>query len=237
MKKGRGPNGIPADLLKLISHVISAPLSRVYNISISTDTHPEKLKEALVIPVFKKGSRLLVSNYRPILLLSNLNKILEKFLHKCMSSFLEKLNIIYDLQFGFRSKYSTSHELIHMTETIRSALDQGKVTCVIFINLQKAFDTVNHEILIKKLEHYGFQGNMNNSFRSYLTGRQQKVIINGFESQPQPLLHGVPQGSVLDPIVFLIYINDLHICIKISITYYFADDTNLLNISNNYKIL
>ena len=96
-----------------------------------------------------------------------------------MSSFLEKFNIIYDLQFGFTSNYSTSHAVIHMTKTIRSALDQGKVTCGIFIDLQKAFDTVNHEILIKKLEHYGFRENMNTWFCFYLTGCQKKVIITG----------------------------------------------------------
>jgi hypothetical protein len=124
-----------------------------------------------------------------------------------------------------------------MTETIRAALDSGHVTCGIFVDFQKAFDTVNHEILLSKLEHYGFRGVINDWFRSYLTGRKQKVVINGFESESRTMNHGVPQGSVLGPILFLIYINDLHKCIKYSTTYHFADDTNLLNISNNYKTL
>ena len=154
-----------------------------------------------------------------------------------MYSFLDKFNLLYKLQFGFRSKYSTSHALIHMTEAIRSALDSGSVTCGIFIDLQKAFDTVNHDILLKKLDHYGFRGAVNDWFRSYLTGRKQKVVINGFESRCESLLHGVPQGSVLGPILFLIYINDLHNCIKYCTTYHFADDTNLLNISKDYTTL
>ena len=124
-----------------------------------------------------------------------------------------------------------------MTEAIRSALDSGKVTCGIFVDFQKAFDTVNHEILLKKLDHYGFRGIINNWFRSYLTNRKQKVVINGFESNSKTLPHGVPQGSVLGPILFLIYINDLHHCIKYCTTYHFADDTNLLNISNDYQTL
>ena len=204
---------------------------------ITSGQHPKKLKLAHAIPIFKKGSRLLVSNYRPISLLSNLNKILEKIMHKRIYAFLEKYEILYELQFGFRAGYSTTHALIHMTETIRSALDSGSVTCGIFVDFQKAFDTVNHEILLKKLEHYGFRGVINSWFRSYLTGRQQKVVINGFESENTYLLHGVPQGSVLGPILFLIYINDLHKSIKYSTTYHFADDTNLLHISKDYKTL
>ena len=158
-------------------------------------------------------------------------------MHKRVYSFLEKFNLLYKLQFGFRSKHSTSHALIHMTEAIRSALDSGFVTCGIFVDFQKAFDTVNHEILLKKLDHYGFRGAVNDWFRSYLTNRKQKVVINGFESDSKILLHGVPQGSVLGPILFLIYINDLHHCIKFCTTYHFADDTNLLNISKDYKTL
>ena len=119
-----------------------------------------------------------------------------------------------------------------MTEAIRSSLDSGSVTCGIFVD----FHTVNHDILLKKLEHYGVRGVINNWFRSYLTNRKQKVVINGFESETKRLLHGVPQGSVLGPILFLIYINDLHRCIKHSTTYHFADDTNFLHISKDYKL-
>ena len=235
--KGTGPNGIYTEILKLINHLICDTLCKIFNMCITSGKHPDKLKLAHALPIYKKGSRLLVSNYRPISLLSNLNKILEKIMHKRIYAFLEKYQILYELQFGFRAGYSTTHTLIHMTEAIRSALDSGSVTCGIFVDFQKAFDTVNHEILLKKLEHYGFRGVINNWFRSYLTDRKQKVVINGFESESKNLLHGVPQGSVLGPILFLIYINDLHRCIKHSTTYHFADDTNLLNISNNYKTL
>ena len=235
--KSTGPNGIPTEILKMINFVISIPLSKIINICIRSGKHPEKLKLAHVIPIFKKGCRLLVSNYRPISLLSNINKIFEKIMHKRIYAFLDKFNLLYELQFGFRSKYSTSHALIHMTETIRSALDSGFVTCGIFVDFQKAFDTVNHQILLKKLDHYGFRGVVNDWFRSYLTDRKQKVVINGFESSSRSLPHGVPQGSVLGPILFLIYINDLHHSIKYCTTYHFADDTNLLNISKDYKTL
>ena len=235
--KGTGPNGIPTEILQLISFFISIPLSKIYNMCITSGVQPDKLKLAHAVPIFKKGSRLLVSNYRPISLLSNLNKILEKIMHKRIYAFLEKYEILYNLQFGFRSKYSTTHALIHMTEAIRSALDSGNVTCGIFVDFAKAFDTVNHEILLKKLDNYGFRGAINNWFRSYLTNRQQKVVINGFESKSQVMKHGVPQGSVLGPILFLIYINDLHRSIKHCTTYHFADDTNLLNISKDYATL
>ena len=235
--KGTGPNGIHTEILKLINHLICDTLCKIFNMCITSGKHPDKLKLAHALPIFKKGSRLLVSNYRPISLLSNLNKILEKIMHKRIYAFLEKYEILYELQFGFRAGYSTTHALIHMTEAIRSALDSGSVTCGIFVDFQKAFDTVNHEILLKKLEHYGFRGVVNNWFRSYLTDRRQKVVINGFESESSILLHGVPQGSVLGPILFLIYINDLHRCIKYSTTYHFADDTNLLHVSKDYKTL
>ena len=175
--------------------------------------------------------------HRPISLLSNLNKIFEKIMYKRVYSFIENNEILYQLQFGFHAKHSTSHALINITEKIRSALDQNNVACGIFVDLQKAFDTVNHDILLDKLNYYGFRGIINTWFRSYLHERKQSVCINGFESEIKSIHHGVPQGSVLGPILFLLYINDLNKCINFSDTFHFADDTNFLNISNDYRTL
>ena len=147
------------------------------------------------------------------------------------------MNAYYPLQFRFRAKHSTTHALIKITEKITSALDQDKFARGIFVDLQKAFDTVNHEILLDKLNYYGFRGIINQWFRLYLQGRKQRVCVNGFVSEVTTIQHGVPQVSVLGPILFLLYINDLNKCIKYSDTFHFADDTNLLNISKDYKTL
>ena len=186
----------------MIVNEISSPLSKIINIAISTGVHPEKLKLVNAIPIFKKGSRLIISNYRPISLLSNLNKIFEKIMFKRIYSFIEINKILYPLQFGFRTKHSTNHALVCITERIRNSLDNNKVACGVFVDLQKAFDTVNHEILLRKLNYYGFRGVINDWFRSYLYDRKQRVCINGFESKVKVIPHGVPQGSVLGPILF-----------------------------------
>ena len=233
--KSSGPNSIPTNILLLLKDYICTPLNKIFNISLQTGQHPDILKVSKTIPIFKKGSRLLVSNYRPISLLSNLNKILEKIVHSRVYSFLEDLNCIYSLQFGFRKKHSTNHALIEITETIRQALDNKKIACGIFVDLQKAFDTVNHDILVAKLEHYGIRGSANQWFSSYLKNRTQYVSILGYDSSVKPINHGVPQGSVLGPLLFLLYINDLHLAIKSSKVFHFADDTNLLNINNSPK--
>ena len=233
--KATGPNSIQTNILHLIREVISKPLCLLINLSFSTGVHPELLKIANTIPVFKKGSRLTLSNYRPISLLSNINKIFEKVIFSRVYKYLEFYDCLYEKQFGFRKKHSTSHALISITEQIREALDNNKIAVGIFVDFQKAFDTVNHDILLSKLDHYGLRGNINNWFKSYLTGRKQYVSINGFKSDESVLNHGVPQGSVLGPLLFLIYINDLYACIKFCITYHFADDTNLLGIGNSAK--
>ncbi|MEO2220739.1 MAG: reverse transcriptase family protein, partial [Nitrosopumilus sp.] len=236
--KATGPNSIPTDILKIIKSNIYYPLKEIINLSFATGIYPLKLKIAKVIPIFKnKGDPLNFSNYRPISLLSNINKIFEKLIYSRLYSFLNLHNFIYDLQFGFRAKHSTNHALISLTENIREALDDGKFACGIFIDLQKAFDTVDHHILLKKLEYYGIKGRANEWFHSYLTDRQQYVCINGFDSKPLTMKYGVPQGSVLGPLLFLIYINDLHKAIKHSTTLHFADDTNLLATNESIKKL
>ena len=152
VNKSSGPNGIPTHILHLLKDQICLPLKLIFNLSLSSGQHPNILKVSKTIPIFKKGSRLVVSNYRPISLLSNLNKILEKIVHNRLYKFLEDTHSIYSLQFGFRKKHSTNHTLIDITETIRQALDNKHIACGIFVDLQKAFDTVNHDVLFTKLE-------------------------------------------------------------------------------------
>ena len=152
-------------------------------------------------------------------------------------SFLDKENVIYKQQFGFRPKHSTMHAIISITEKIREALDKGKFACGVFVDLQKAFDTVNHEVLLTKLYQCGIRGNTYEWFKAYLTDRLQFVSILGFDSDKLSIKHGVPQGSVLGPLLFLVYINYLYKAILNSETYLFADDTNLLNINSNLRQL
>ena len=158
-------------------------------------------------------------------------------MYRQVYKFLEDNKSLYSLQFGFRSKHSTSHALIQITEKIKNALDNGNHVCGVFIDLQKAFDTVNHDILIDKLSYYGIRGPSNQWFKSYLSNRSQYVSINGFDSEKLNVKHGVPQGSVLGPLLFLIYINDLYKCLAYSTAFHFADDTNLLVIGKTQKQL
>ena len=233
--KSNGPGSFPTKILKFIVDIISRPICELINMSISNGIFPDTLKIAEVIPVFKKGNKLSCNNYRPISLLSNLSKIFEKILHERTYNFLNECNLFYSLQFGFRHKHSTNHALIKITELIRKAIDNKKIACGVFIDLQKAFDTVNHKILLQKLKHYGIRGVAYNLFESYLNSRYQYVSINGNFSQKRLITHGVPQGSVLGPLLFIIFINDLSSAVTHSITHHFADDTNLLYVSDSLK--
>ena len=227
--KSLGPYSTPTDIFHLIKLNVAEPLTEIINLSFEEGVYIDQLKIAKVVAIFKeKGCNMDCTNYRPISLLSNINKIIEKLMHERLYSFLEKHSCIYELQFGFRSKHSTGHALTDLTEAIRKAMDESSYAIGVFIDLQKAFDTVDHEILLSKLDHYGIRGISNNWFRSYLTNRQQYVTINGEDSNLRIMKFGVPQGSVLGPLLFLIYINDLYLSIKHSTARHFADDTCLL---------
>ena len=154
LNKPVGLNSIPTKILKLLKNDISSQLADILNISFSTGVFPTILKVAKVIPIYKKDSKLDLSNYRPTSLLSNIEKI-DNLIYNRVYNFFTKNNLIYPLQFGFGQQYSTFHALISLTEDIRKDLDKSNIRCDIFVNLQKAFGTVKHDILLAKLEHYG----------------------------------------------------------------------------------
>ena len=192
------------------------------------------MKTSKIIPIYKKGSKLECSNYKPISLLSSIDKVLGRLMYNRLYNFLEKKEIIFSIQFGFHPKYSTTHALIHLTDKIRHEID-GNYACGIFVDFQKVFDTVDHHILLKKVEYFGVRRISKKWFASYLSSRKQFVSINGYKSNLADIKCGVPPGSILAPLLFLIYINNLHVAIKYSELHHFEDDTNLLNFNSCVK--
>ena len=176
-----------------------------------------------------------MNNYRPISLLSIFSKIMEKLMASRLNIFLDLHSVIFPNQYGFRAGSSATHVLISITEAIKKTMDDKKFGCGIFIDLKKAFDTVNHDILLSKLDHYGIRNVALSWFKSYLSGSKQYVHINGVNSVTKDITCGVPQGSVLGPLLFLLYINDLpNISNKLKF-YLFADDTNIYFESDDLK--
>ena len=235
--KSTGPNSIPVSILKFNKDIFSVILSRIANLSFIQGVFPESLKTAKIIPIFKSGNSMECSNYRPISLLSVVSKIFEKLVHKRVYTFLDKNNLIYNRQFGFRPKYSTSYALTDLIEDIKKKIDDGNFVCGVFLDLKKAFDTVDHNILLDKLNNYGIRGVANDWFRSYLYQRKQFVQINYIKSTIKEVECGVPQGSTLGPLLFLVYINDMNTVFNQCIVRHFADDTNILFHSKKPKTI
>lgn len=223
-----GPDDISNFVLKNISKLVSKPLAHLCNLSFQNGTFPNKLKETVVIPVYKGGDKTLMSNYRPISLTNGLAKTFEKLIKKRLVLFLETKNLLSQNQFGFRQARSTQDALFELTKYLYEGLDNNKKCVAVFLDLAKAFDSVSHVILLKKLQAIGVRGQALSWFKTYLLDRQQITKIAGVESQPMKINYGVPQGTVLGPILYLIYANDL-CAMKINGKIIsFADDTAVL---------
>lgn len=226
-----GFDGINNHILKLICIPLADPLTHVFNLSMASGIFPSCWKLASVTPIHKAGDKKCPNNYRPISLLSNLSKVLEKIVNTRVVSFLETNNILSPRQFGFRQGKSTEDAVSGMINILSSRLDGGGRCVGVFLDLAKAFDTVSIPILIEKLHRYGFRGPSLDWFQSYLTDRRQHVKVDNSSSDPGDLLFGVPQGSILGPILFILYINDIGTALTNQVNteiFCYADDTALI---------
>ena len=218
---------LPVKIFKLAKHLLVEPICYLINLSIETGTFPDILKCANVTPVFKNGDCCCVANYRPISVLPYLSKIFEKCIANRITNFIQAKSIITPNQYGFQKGKSTADAILNLMKEIYDALNNKKHHLSIFVDLRKAFDTVNHSILLQKLHYYGIRGIAHAWFKSYLENRQQRVKIGTYVSTPTTLNIGVPQGSILGPILFILYINDLAKASDLTSVILFADDTTL----------
>ena len=226
-KTSVGYDGISTILLKRLEPVLLKPITHIINKSFITGIFPDKLKISRIIPIHKKDDIHIIDNYRPISLLPAISKILEKISYNQFFAYLSQLKYICQTQYGFRESHSTEHAVLELTNRILNDLDIGHCPMAIFIDLSKAFDTLDHHILLEKLHSYGVNNLSYNWFKSYLQDRPYYVDFDNINSDRNVISLGVPQGSILGPLLFLIYVNDINNSSDFFTFIKYADDTNL----------
>lgn len=228
---------IPNKIYKSIMDILAPPISGLINESFETGEFPDNLKVARVIPLFKSGNKSMKSNYRPISILHTVSKIFERAMYNRLSSFADKFDLLSINQFGFRRALSTADAILKFTNGIYDSFNNRSITMAVFLDFQKAFDTINHKILLDKLERLGVRGICLSWFESYLKNRKQYVKINCESSSLSDISTGCPQGSVLSSLLFSLYINDMSKCAPNLNFYHYADDTTICFNHDNINIL
>ena len=222
--KAAGIDKISARFLRIAAPTLAPSIARLINISFSTGKFPTRWKTANVTPLFKHGAASDPSNYRPISVLPVVSKVIKRHMHNSLYAFLMDNNLLYSRQSGFRRMYSTETALIKLVDELLFGLDDNHVCGMVLVDYQKAFDMVDHKLLLRKLELYGIVNRELAWCHSYLLDRKQVVHVNGSVSSEALMLHGVPQGSILGPLLFILFINDLPLYTSAQLDLY-ADDT------------
>jgi len=225
-----GPDKFPVAILKECGELLAPIIHKLWCASLETGIIAEKFKSQAVIPIFKGGSKAIPANYRPVSLTSHIIKLFERVVRKKMISFIEEHNLIHPKQHGFRKGRSCLTQLLDHFDDVLRDLNSDANSDVIYLDFSKAFDKVDHRILLKKLHKYGIRGNLHRWLQSFLSDRTQHVVIDGVSSTKTKVVSGVPQGTVLGPLLFLLYVNDIFDAVKNALLKLFADDSKMQRI-------